>query len=46
MHFVINLSASLAIALLVLGPQSSRPIFDEVAAETGLNFRHYNGMTG
>ena len=46
MHFVINLSASLAIALLVLGLQSSRPIFDEVAAEAGLDFRHQNGMTG
>ena len=26
--------------------QAQRPIFDEVAAEVGLNFRHYNGMTG
>src|SRR5207245_4095140 len=23
-----------------------QPIFDEVAAETGLKFQHYNGMTG
>jgi enediyne biosynthesis protein E4 len=43
---MLKLSASLAIAVSILAPQSSRPIFDEVAAETGLNFRHYNGMTG
>jgi hypothetical protein len=24
----------------------TRPIFDEVAEKVGLNFRHYNGMTG
>ena len=36
----------LFIALLLLAPQASRPIFDDVAAETGLNFRHHNGMTG
>lgn len=24
----------------------SQPLFDEVAAAAGLNFRHYNGMTG
>src|SRR6185369_816632 len=35
----------LFIALLLLAPQASRPIFDDVAAETGLNFRHHNGMT-
>ena len=26
--------------------RSVSPIFDEVAAEAGLNFRHYNGMSG
>lgn len=26
--------------------QAPRPIFDEVAEKVGLNFRHYNGMTG
>ena len=26
--------------------ETSKPIFNEVAAEVGLNFRHYNGMTG
>jgi enediyne biosynthesis protein E4 len=46
MHWVLKLSASLAIAAFTLGLQSSRPIFDEVAADAGLNFRHYNGMTG
>jgi enediyne biosynthesis protein E4 len=46
MHSVSKLSASLAIAVFILAPQSSRPIFDEVAADAGLNFRHYNGMTG
>lgn len=25
---------------------SHRPVFDEVAEKVGLNFRHYNGMTG
>ena len=25
---------------------SSKPLFDEVAEKVGLNFRHYNGMTG
>src|SRR5919108_4368986 len=46
MHLVLKLSASLAIAVSILAQQTSRPIFDEVAAEVGLNFRHYNGMTG
>ena len=50
MHSVLKLSASLAIAVSSLvsisAPQTPRPIFDEVAAQTGLNFRHYNGMTG
>ena len=41
MHWVLKLSASLAIATF-----SFVPIFDEVAAEAGLNFRHHNGMTG
>src|ERR1044071_7618598 len=26
--------------------RSNNPIFDEVAEKVGLNFRHYNGMTG
>ena len=26
--------------------RAPQPIFDEVAAETGLKFQHYNGMTG
>ncbi|HET9713524.1 MAG TPA: CRTAC1 family protein [Pyrinomonadaceae bacterium] len=43
MHLILKLSASLAIAAFSLSPI---PIFDEVAAQTGLNFRHYNGMTG
>lgn len=30
----------------IYAPQPSRPVFDEVAAESGLNFHHYNGMTG
>ncbi len=41
MHWVLKLSASLAI-----GAFSLVPIFDEVAGDVGLNFRHYNGMTG
>ena len=41
MHWVLKLSASLAIAAF-----SFVPIFDEVAADVGLNFRHHNGMTG
>jgi len=50
LRFVSRLSASLTIAALsfahIYAPQASRPIFDEVAAQTGLNFRHYNGMAG
>jgi len=50
LRFISRLSSSLTIAVLsfahIYTPQASRPIFDEVAAETGLNFRHYNGMTG
>src|SRR6185503_388502 len=36
----------LFIALLLLAPQASRPIFDDVSTAAGLNFRHHNGMTG
>jgi len=50
MRLLLKLSSSLAVAALSLVPfytsQPSRVIFDEVAAEAGLNFRHYNGMTG
>jgi len=50
LRFISRLSASLTLAALsfahIYAPQAPRPIFDEVAAETGLNFRHYNGMTG
>jgi enediyne biosynthesis protein E4 len=46
MRLLLKLSASLAMGLLLLAPQASRSIFDEVAAEAGLNFRHHNGMTG
>src|SRR5437016_14585501 len=28
------------------GERTAQPIFDEVAAEVGLKFQHYNGMTG
>src|SRR5690242_2899908 len=28
------------------GTQSSTPIFKDVAEQVGLNFQHYNGMTG
>ena len=41
MHLVLKLSASLAIVAFSLNP-----IFDEVAAKVGLDFQHYNGMTG
>src|SRR4026209_42786 len=35
------------IAALCLPPANAqKPIFDEVAEKVGLNFRHYNGMTG
>src|ERR1043166_8325547 len=27
-------------------PRSSTPIFEEVSTKVGLNFRHFNGMTG
>lgn len=50
LRFISRLSASLTIAALsfahIYAPQTPRPIFDEVAARTGLNFQHYNGMTG
>ena len=36
----------LASAQLPSKPQANPPIFDEVAEKVGLNFRHYNGMTG
>ena len=41
MHLVFKLSASLAILASTLVP-----IFNDVAAEVGLNFQHHNGMTG
>ena len=28
------------------GPPASTPIFEDVAVQAGLKFRHYNGMTG
>ena len=31
---------------LSVPPSRVQPIFKDVAAQTGLNFRHYNGMTG
>jgi hypothetical protein len=50
MRLLLKLSSSLAIAALSLVPfyasPQSQAIFDEVAAQTGLNFQHYNGMTG
>ena len=50
MRLLIKLASSVAIAALGVVPlyasQLSRAIFDEVAAQTGLNFHHYNGMTG
>lgn len=50
MRLVLKPSALLTIAVLCFSPantqQTSRPIFDEVAAKVGLNFRHYNGMSG
>ena len=40
----------LAVALCVVGQnqpnKSNTPIFREVAGRIGLEFRHYNGMTG
>jgi len=35
-----------AIAVSYLAPIYARPIFEEVAEKVGLDFRHYNGMTG
>ena len=41
------LSAILAVAGLLLAPTlRAQSIFSDVADETGLRFRHYNGMTG
>ena len=41
------LSAILAVAGLLLAPTlRAQSIFNDVADETGLRFRHYNGMTG
>ena len=46
----IKLILLIGIAVFCLAPtdakETSKPIFKEVAAEVGLNFRHYNGMTG
>ena len=46
----IKLILLIGIAVFCLVPantkETSKPIFNEVAAEVGLNFRHYNGMNG
>src|SRR6185369_17755197 len=42
----ITVSILLGITVFCLGQANTRKlIFDEVAAEVGLNFHHYNGMT-
>ena len=46
----IKLIVLIGIAAFCLAPtdakETSKPIFNEVAADVGLNFRHYNGMNG
>ena len=46
----VKLLCLIGIAAFCLAPANTKetvkPIFNEVAAETGLNFRHYNGMNG
>lgn len=46
----IKLTVLIGIAVFCLAPtdakETSKSIFNEVAAEVGLNFHHYNGMTG
>lgn len=46
----IKLILLIGVAVFCLAPtgakETSKSIFNEVAAEAGLNFRHYNGMTG
>lgn len=51
MRLVLKLFALINCAALCFVPVSQqarpvKPIFDEVASAAGLNFRHYNGMTG
>lgn len=51
MRLVLKLFALINVAALCLvpinqQPRPVKPIFDEVAAASDLNFRHYNGMTG
>jgi len=43
---VISRIVSIAICLTVSGARASTPIFEDVAVQAGLNFHHYNGMTG
>ena len=40
---VISIIVSIAICLTA---RASTPIFEDVAVQSGLNFHHYNGMTG
>jgi len=53
LRFMSRLSSFLLLAAFCLvsihangQSRPNRPIFDEVAEKVGLNFRHYNGMTG